>query len=399
MFKKILLTMCLIMVTALSSNAGFDSFMDSFESVLDKADRVESATNRAKKYKKYIQAPNIQNNQNNRQTQQNQSQQYNQNYSNSQQSPENMPSYAYPQQQTYGQQNYPQYGQQQYGQPQNIQYGQQYQQQQFYTGQAQTLGDLPDGTFVLDPTSVWNYRKGENYSGTIQVSYPVIWRKLTNNHYSQGSTLLLSEYEIADYPFCVKGKGIRDWGESDLRKFLNGYFYRHLSQGFKNELISTTIPYADLTGKPKTSTDNVFVLSIVEWDLSDRAHNGKAIEYIDMRNIYHTKRISAYNNNILDTDDHRHSLHGSITRTINRPKATSAGHDEDVFTILGNGTLKTITNNYSINNYDFLVRPALNLKSTTKVKGPYKQRAVHWASNNDFIYYVLDFSQSQTTNQ
>ena len=387
MFKKILLTMCLIMVTALSSNAGFDSFMDSFESVLDKADRVESATNRAQKYKKYIPKQNTQNYQQNNN---------NRNYSDNepQYVPQAIPEYAQPQ--PYGQ-AYPQQQYNQNYQPQDIQYGQQYQQQQFYTGQAQTLGDLPDGTLVLDPNSVWNYRKGENYSGEIHVSYPVIWRKLTNNHYSQGSTLLLSEYEIADYPFCVKGKGIRDWSESDLRKFLNGYFYRHLSQGFKNELISTTIPYADLTGKPKTSTDNVFVLSIVEWDLSDRAHNGKAIEYIDMRSMYHSKRINAYNNNILETNDHRHGLHGSITRTINRPKATSAGHDEDVFTILGDGTLNTITNNYATNNYDFLVRPALNLKSTTKVKGPYKQRAVYWGSNDDFVYYVLDFDQTQAS--
>ena len=45
------------------------------------------------------------------------------------------------------------------------------------------------------------------------------------------------------------------------------------------------IPFADMSGNPKTVNDNFFLLSIVEWGLSDRANNGSVIKYNDLPNI------------------------------------------------------------------------------------------------------------------
>ena len=172
--------------------------------------------------------------------------------------------------------------------------------------------------------------------------------------------------------------------------FLNGLFYRHFSPSFKNAIISTTIPYADLTGKPKTSTDNVFVLSIVEWDLSDRAHNGKGIDYYDLRATMGTKNVAGYKDGSLVRVVAKVS---SITRTINRPKATSAGYNSDVFYISPEASLSTTEANNSMS-----VRPAINLNSNTKIKGPYKQKGgLHNGVTEDFVYYVLDFDQPQAS--
>ena len=179
---------------------------------------------------------------------------------------------------------------------------------------------------------------------------------------------------------------MRDWGTSDLRKFLNSVFYKHLSQNFKNHIVSTTIPYADISGKPQTATDNIFALSIVEWGLSDRAHNGKAIDYYNLREIMASDLINSYENDVLEKLVGKES---SLTRTINRPKATSAGHDSDIFMVSYDAELYTTGHNRNNS-----VRPALNLKSTIKVKGPYTQKgALSNGVKNNFEYYVLDFPQ------
>jgi len=256
-----------------------------------------------------------------------------------------------------------------------------------YPENPKTLADLPPGTFVLDAKSIWNYRKDVNYSGDIIASFPIIWRKLEDNHYSQGTTLLLSEVEIARYPFCVQGKGIRDWGESDVRKFLNGMFYRHFSTGLRSIIVNTSIPYGDLTGRPKTIQDNVFLLSIVEWDLSDRANNGKAIEYEDMRSIFAPRSVKSYDEGVLYTSITLNNL----SRTINRPVAASAGYVEDVFLIKDKGVLEAVKSNYDFHS----IRPAINVKSNTLIKGPYKQsvRDNTTMQSRDFVYYLFNIPE------
>ncbi|MCQ2958164.1 MAG: DUF6273 domain-containing protein [Candidatus Gastranaerophilales bacterium] len=290
---------------------------------------------------------------------------YNDNYSSSGQSnaPDNMPE----QQQTV---------------PQGRQYNQA--KDYGYQGEATTLGALPAGTLVMDPNSIWNFRRGDNNSGEIYLKHPIFWRKLEDNHYTNGATLLLSEFYV-QYDWCHSQKGLRAWNESDVRRFLRTTFYNHLSPGFQNAIVNVNIPYANLEGKPETVLDNLFLLSIVEWGASDRANNGKVIKYDNLPAIYGAKEIRYIDSwNSYDIDGKWYSL----TRTINRPEARSAGYTSEVFTIESDGTLSTHWITVDI------VRPAVNLKSTTKVKGPYQFNYYVYGKKH-FIYYELDFSSAQ----
>ena len=366
MLKKVLLTFGVVCILSLSANAdSFDRFMNKLDKVLDAAGQIQQMGSGG-----YSTPTNTTS--------------YPGNYPSSQTSTTTTTTTTTTNSQ-YGD-NLPQYEQPQMGEQHE------YTQPQAYKGQATTLGALPAGTFIIDPTSVWTYRKGNNYTGEISAKFPVIWRKLEDNHYSQGSTLLLSEVSVANYSFCIAGKGIRDYGESDLRKFLRGMFYNHLSTGFKNAIVNVNLPYADLNGNAKTITDNIFPLSIVEWNLSSRDKNGKAIKYDDLRERFSYKSVSAY-------DEKTKTLktswqHLAWTRTINRPIARSAGYTDDVFLVRSNGVLDT----YSVRYYFVPVRPAVNLKSSTKVKGPYKQSATYYHDKADFIYYIPDFSTTSTNN-
>ena len=272
--------------------------------------------------------------------------------------------------------------------PYQIQQGQYYNQNRQFTGQASTLGELPPGTLVMDPNSVWYYRDGDNYSGEIKFSHPVFWRKLEDNHYTQGATLLLSEYAVAWYPFCHENKGLRAWDESDARRFLRTSFYNHLSPGFKNAIVNVNIPFADMQGNPKTVVDNFFLLSIVEWGLSDRANNGKVIKYYDLPNLYRKHYLYESNVNKIDSV----SVFGQTTRTINRPVAKGAGYTLDVFKVQTDGVLDTIYYDSSMGSTS--IAPAVNLKSSTRVSGPYQ---IEFPHDKTTIYYVLDFNQNQST--
>ena len=186
----------------------------------------------------------------------------------------------------------------------------------------------------------------------------------------------MSEVRIAQYPFCHSKKGLRAWDESDVRRFLRTTFYNHLSDGFKSAIVNVNIPFADMNGSPKTVNDNFFLLSIVEWGLSDRINNGSVIKYNNIPGLYKTI-IMWYSDNSIRLS----SNIGSLTRTINRPEAKSAGYDRDVFDVL-DGVLTThwVGGNWNI-------RPAVNMKSSTKVSGPYEFKSKY----DKMIYYALEF--------
>lgn len=364
--KKFLILLISLLFMGLYAHASLDSTLDKINNVLNKIDRTEYTINRARKRIPTIPQTTS--------------------YPNTQTT--TSPTYQHTNTNTYGGGNPYQYSNT-YGenmptqvqtQEPSIQQGQQYSQDRVFRGQASTLGELPAGAIVMDPKSVWNFRNGDNYSGEIEISRPVFWRKLEDNHYTNGATLLLAEHRVAAYPFCHTKKGLRAWDESDVRRFLRTTFYTHLSEGFKNAIVNVNIPFADLNGNPKTVNDNFFLLSIVEWGLSDRANNGSVIKYNDLPMIYDTPRVWYYK----DKDQFWAGVSRETkTRTINRPEAKSAGYTGDVFNVSG-GTLDTDW--YASNNS--YVRPAVNLKSSTKVSGPYE---FTYNLNEKMIYYALEF--------
>ncbi len=369
--KKFLVLVFSLLCIELSALASWESGLSKINNVLNTIDRTEYTINRVKN-KVYVPST----------PSKTKTKTYGQN------STQNTRQTTYPQNTT---QNYnvdvPEYSQEQTVQEGNHKYSQ----DRIYKGQASTLGELPAGAIVMDPKSVWKFRDGSNYSGDIKAEHPVFWRKLEDNHYTDGATLLLSELKVAEYPFCHNKKGLRAWDESDVRRFLRTTFYNHLSDGFKNAIVEVNIPYVDMNGTAKTIKDNFFFLSIVEWGLSDRINNGSVIKYNDLPNIYGAKEFKyheadSYGKGFYDISI---PIYKSWTRTINRPEAESAGYRRDVFYIDDNGTLDTDVYHWSI----MTVRPAVNIKSSTKVNGPYKfvydDRYKHMEKT--LIYYVLEF--------
>ena len=368
--KKFLILLISLLFMGLYAHASLDSTLDKINNVLNKIDRTEYTINRARKRIPTIPQTTS--------------------YPNTQTT--TSPTYQHTNTNTYGGGNPYQYSNT-YGenmptqvqtQEPSIQQGQQYSQDRVFRGQASTLGELPAGAIVMDPKSVWNFRNRDNYSGDIVASHPVFCIILEDNHYFDGSTLLLSEVVVAHYPFCHLKKGLRAWDESDVRRFLRTTFYTHLSEGFKSAIVNVNIPFADMSGKPKTVSDNFFLLSIVEWGLSDRANNGSVIKYNDLPNIYMTKEMGFQKSwNAFTMYNASRDIQ---TRTINRPEAKSAGYTREVFGVVHDGVLTT--NGYS----DPLswTRPAVNLKSSTKVSGPYEFK---YSINHSesLIYYALEF--------
>lgn len=381
--KKILILICTILFFTLNAQADYNDVINGINKTLDTIDYTETTINKIQN--------TVPNRDNNKRYNYNKTQTQTINYDNSYQSSYPSRNYNYNKNPEY--QNNTEYPaiRNNYQEPE-VQYNtNNFNQNRNYTGNATTLKELPVGTIVMDVNSVWNYRRHQNYTGDIQASYPVFWKKLEDNHFANNATLLLSVPTIAYYPFCHGNKGLRAWDESDVRRFLRTTFYNHLSSGFKNAIVEVNIPFADMAGNPKTVRDNFFILSIVEWVLSDRANNGTAIKYDDLPKIYGAFSTISY-------DSNRNSYHMSPnfernwTRTINRPAAISAGFPEDVFVISNKGILETKPSRYAMT----VVRPAVNLKSSTKVKGPYE--FIYNSNQDRLIYYVLDFGENTPLN-
>lgn len=253
---------------------------------------------------------------------------------------------------------------------------------QVYSGAAKTIKDLPAGTIVIDPTAKWKYNYNPNYYGEQYVEAPVFWQIFANDHFAQNTTLLVSRYFIARYDYNHTAKGLTAWKDSDMRRFLRTTFYTNLSQAFRNSIVNVETESVDMNNKPYKVLDNVFLLSIVEWGLSDRKNNGKGIKYDYINRDYTSGDIKYYSSkNLLVLDDNQNMSYA--TRTINYPKATSAGYKEDVFTIRS-GILDNTKYYYGFALY---IRPAVNIKSDTPVSGPY---TMPYFVDKQLTYYVLN---------
>ena len=166
--KKILLLLILFLCFGLSASANWDSALNKVNNILNTVDRTEYTIKRTK----------------------DSIQKYNPNKDADTQQAKKVQQYSNQQTDYYSNQN--SYGKPynnneetvKYSQQQYIPEGSKYNQDRIYKGQASTLGELPAGAIVMDHKSVWDYRNGANYSGEIEISHPVLWRKLEDNHMS-----------------------------------------------------------------------------------------------------------------------------------------------------------------------------------------------------------------------
>jgi serine/threonine protein kinase len=233
------------------------------------------------------------------------------------------------------------------------------------------IGDLPIGARVVDPSWEWEFRTGNNYSGSGIVK-PVTWILVAKDHYAglASHVTLLSEDLIGLHAFdnstgrgyVYDEYGYNHWGDSGtanathgLRPWLNSSgihanegFYRVISVYFKEAVLATTLPNKEWkNGNSYSSQDYVFIPSTTE--LGDIAHNytyriGAGYPYFD--GVSNAKRISR--------------IGDEIWRYWTRSPASGAGFHLNIVTDTG-----VFYNSYS-GAYDDefnAVRPALNLNS------------------------------------
>jgi hypothetical protein len=154
------------------------------------------------------------------------------------------------------------------------------------------IGDLPIGARVVDPSWEWEFRTGDNYSGSGKVK-PVTWIVVAKDHYDglEPHVTLLADELIGKHTFDngtkeVNQYGSNHWGDSGtanashgLRPWLNstgihssGGFYRVFSESFKAAVLATTVPNKEWeSGTVYSTEDYVFLPSTTE--LGDSGHD------------------------------------------------------------------------------------------------------------------------------
>ncbi len=232
------------------------------------------------------------------------------------------------------------------------------------------LGNLPIGARVVDPSWSWEFKTGDNYTGSGEKK-PVVWILVAKDHYAglELHVTLFAEELIGMYPFDSSrsllglSSGRNHWGESGtgkatrgLRPWLNSSgihsgegFYRAFSENFKGALLVTILSNREWKDSTSYNTkEYVFISSNTE--LGDRVHEytyqiGTVYAYFD--GVGNAKRVVR-----LDGETWSYwtrspgSSGGSVVRCVD-----SAGEFYDLFA--DDGTLA--------------VRPALNLKADTLV--------------------------------
>ena len=158
----------------------------------------------------------------------------------------------------------------------------------------QSLGNLPIGARVVDPSWEWEHRLGVEYSNIdidgnptpLGLIKPVVWIVVAKDHYGVGSGVtLLTEELIGQFPFDNSSDRYTEdnppshWGASGtgnatlgLRPWLNSYgihsgegFYNEFSDDFKANVVQVTIPNSHWdTSSIYTTTDKVFIPSASE---------------------------------------------------------------------------------------------------------------------------------------
>lgn len=139
------------------------------------------------------------------------------------------------------------------------------------------LGELTIGSKVVDASWSWEFKTGNNYTGT-GLTQAVSWIVVADEHYGAGSGVtLLSEKLIGRFVFDNSTdvhpyNGDSNWGDSNhIRPWLNSTgtyasagFYHAFSDNFKNAVLTTNVPNIYYGPYAYTTQDKVFIPSTTE---------------------------------------------------------------------------------------------------------------------------------------
>ena len=233
------------------------------------------------------------------------------------------------------------------------------------------LADLEIGSRVVDPSWLWQFKTGANYSYIEgDITKPVVWIVVAKDHFDnmEPHVALLSQELIGKIAFdksTNRGSryGSNHWGESGttnaahgLRPWINSTgihnsegFYLAFSENFKEAVIVTALPNKEWeNGNAYITNDKVFLPSTAE--LGDRSNN-------------YTYSIGSAYTYFSGTDNaKRAALLGSETLWYwTRSPVSYSGYRVRI--VYGGGVFNYDSAYRALNG----VRPAVNLKSDTMV--------------------------------
>lgn len=232
--------------------------------------------------------------------------------------------------------------------------------------EAFTLQDLPVGTRVIDLSAEWEYRDGPDYTGTVVDNRPVYWIIAAQDHFGEGSTLLMSEDLVAKYRFDESNA--QSWETSDIRNWLREDFYNHLSQNFQDylEIVTTYTAAGHPDGSANAAElddETVMLLSANELGLEPPLENdGSHVEYFTDNEI--RKAAGPHDGSFTDN-------------TVYWTRSPSVDDQLWLYAVDENGALFHGDASTSSDS-DLYVRPAVNLSSHAAVFGLFGRGKVEY---------------------
>ncbi|MFO7942077.1 MAG: DUF6273 domain-containing protein [Bacillota bacterium] len=209
-------------------------------------------------------------------------------------------------------------------------------------GDVVSLWALEPGDIVVDTSVNWEFREGENYTGT-GTEKPLRWIVVKQDHFASDTTLLLTEELVGRYHF---DESSAIWADSDLRAWLQGDgvddFYGNLSTLFQSAIVEVPTMTSGVQ-----NSDTVFALSATEvgWvGPPDLAGDGSSVGFF----FYNTDRVATF-----DGTTKQYWL-----------RTTDDYYPGEPWGVSSMGYL--VTTDW-LTHTGFYVRPAVNLRADTQV--------------------------------
>jgi hypothetical protein len=105
--------------------------------------------------------------------------------------------------------------------------------------------------------------------GDIFKASGIEWMVVAKNHegYPANSVTVMSKDILENRAFNTNGSN--HWGNSSLRKYLNGEFYNKLDPNFRAEILETNLINIDYSSKTYYTQDKIFIPSFEELGLKN----------------------------------------------------------------------------------------------------------------------------------
>uniref|UniRef100_UPI00242B9FEB DUF6273 domain-containing protein n=1 Tax=Clostridium tyrobutyricum TaxID=1519 RepID=UPI00242B9FEB len=168
--------------------------------------------------------------------------------------------------------------------------------------------------------------------GDIFKASGIEWMVVAKNHegYPANSVTVMSKDILENRAFNTNGSN--HWGNSSLRKYLNGEFYNKLDPNFRAEILETNLINIDYSSKTYYTQDKIFIPSFEELGLKNISYakpvgtdygafrtNESRIAKLSGSNSYYWARVPYYDNSYYVCNvngDGSHNYNNAYTESV-----------------------------------------------------------------------------------